>query len=53
MISLTKKNLKYYKLLDFIETLQGEPQKASIKGNIDAGKNNYSTCIACHGANGE
>ena len=51
-ISLLDDN-SFYKLLDFVETLQGEPQKASIKGNIDAGKNNYSTCIACHGANGE
>ena len=43
----------FYKVIDFIATLQGKPESSSIKGNLNAGENIYATCIACHGANGE
>ncbi|MBC8259282.1 MAG: c-type cytochrome [SAR324 cluster bacterium] len=41
------------KVVEFIGTLKGAPAKATLKGDLAAGKTSYATCIACHGLQGE
>ena len=37
----------------YVSTLQSETPKATMEGDIVAGKNAYATCAACHGADGK
>ena len=37
----------------YIATLQSPDPAATVKGDAAAGKTAYTTCAACHGANGE
>ncbi len=41
------------RVVKFITTLRGAPQEPTIQGDIDIGKTSYTTCAACHGAQGE
>jgi cytochrome c oxidase subunit 2 len=36
----------------YIATLPDTPAAATIKGNVEHGRDRYATCAACHGANG-
>ena len=37
----------------YLATLQSETPKATMEGDLVAGKNAYTTCAACHGADGK
>ena len=37
----------------YVSTLQSETPKATMEGDLVAGKNAYATCAACHGADGK
>ena len=40
-------------LAAYIETLPGHASEATVTGNVKRGKSLYTTCAACHGANGQ
>jgi cytochrome c oxidase subunit 2 len=37
----------------YIASLPDKPAEATIRGNLDTGRQRYTTCAACHGAKGE
>jgi cytochrome c oxidase subunit 2 len=40
-------------VIAYIQTLPDEPAEPTIAGDVNAGRETYQTCAACHGPNGE
>ncbi len=49
----TLKSDDYKAVAAYLATLKPRTPEQTVGGNIEAGKGAYSTCLACHGANGE
>jgi len=49
----TLKNEDYKVVAAYLANLKPRTPEQTVGGNIEDGKTSYSTCLACHGANGE